>query len=87
MQPEVLEKEIRDIIAQVIEKDPQEVLPEARFYEDLGVDSMMALEILAAIEKKYKIAIPEEKLAELKTLKETTAVARQYLNEKEGQNV
>lgn len=79
---ENIEGEIRDIIAQIIEKKPEEITLEAKFFEDLGVDSMMALEILAAIEKKYKISIPEEKLSHLTTLKDTVAVAREYLEKK-----
>ncbi len=81
-----IEEEIKTLIAEIIEKDPNEVTPEAKFFEDLGVDSMMALEILAAIEKKYKISIPEEKLAQLTTLNETIAVAKEYLAKKEVAN-
>ncbi len=81
-----IEAEIREIIATIVEKDPGEITPEAKFYEDLGLDSMMALEILAAVEKKYKIAIPEEKLAQLTTLNQTVAVAKEYLAKKEGAN-
>lgn len=77
-----LESEIRSLIAEIIEKDPGEITPEKNFFEELGVDSMMALEILAAIEKKYKIVIPEEKLAQLTTLKDTIAVAREYLEKR-----
>ncbi|MCU0651957.1 MAG: acyl carrier protein [Candidatus Omnitrophica bacterium] len=79
-----IEEEIKNLIAEIIEKDPGQVTPEAKFFEDLGVDSMMALEILAAIEKKYKISIPEEKLAQLTTLAQTIAVAKEYLAQKEG---
>ncbi len=77
-----LESEIRDMIAQIVEKDPGEVTPDAKFFEDLGMDSMMALEIMAGMEKKYKITIPEEKLAKLTTLRETVAVAKEYLEKK-----
>lgn len=77
-----LENEIRNLIAEIIERDPGEIAPDARFFEDLGVDSMMALEILAAIEKKYKISIPEEKLAQLTTLNQTIAVANEFLANK-----
>jgi acyl carrier protein len=78
-----LENEIRNIIAEIIEKDHSEITPDAKFFEDLGVDSMMALEIMAAMEKKYKIVIPEEKLAKLTTLRETVSVAKEFL-EKRG---
>lgn len=81
-----IEEEIRGLIAEIIEKEPGLITPEAKFFEDLGVDSMMALEIMAAIEKKYKISIPEEKLAQLTTLKETVAVANEYLLNKETTN-
>lgn len=81
-----IEEEIRNVIAEIIEKEPSEITPEAKFFEDLGLDSMMALEIMAAIERKYKISIPEEKLAQLTTLKETIAVAKEYLANKEPTN-
>jgi len=87
MDEQQLENEIRGIIAEIIEKEPGEILPDVKFYEDLEVDSMMALEILAAIEKKYKIAIPEEKLAELLTLRQTMEVANEFLAKKEEKNV
>lgn len=74
-----IEEEIRGIIAEILEKDPQEVTPEAKFFEDLGADSMMALEILTAIEKKYKITIPENKLTQIATLKDTVALAKEFL--------
>ncbi len=77
-----LENEIRAIIAQIVEKEPAEVTLDAKFFEDLGMDSMMALEIMAAIEKKYKISIPEEKLTQLTTLRQTVAVAQEYLANK-----
>ena len=74
-----LEKELREIIANVTEIDPKEIGLDSKFVEDLGMDSMMALEILAAMEKKYKIQIPEEKLAQLRTLKDTIKLAKEYL--------
>jgi len=79
-----LETDIKNIIAEIIEKDSSEITSDKKFFEDLGMDSMMALEIMAAIEKKYKITIPEEKLTKLTTLKETVAVAQEYLANKKA---
>ena len=70
---------MRDIIARIVEIEPAKITREANFVEDLGMDSMMALEILAAIEKKYKIQVPEDKLSQLKNLKETVKITRAYL--------
>ena len=74
-----LENEIRSMIAEIVEKDPSEITPDARFFEDLEMDSMMALEIMAGMEKKYKITIPEDKLTKLTTLRETVTVAKEFL--------
>jgi acyl carrier protein len=64
-----IEQEIREIIAEIIEKKPEDITLDAKLIDDLGADSMMALEILAAIEKKYKIIVPEEKLPQLTSLR------------------
>jgi acyl carrier protein len=59
---------ILEIISLVTEKDPAEIAPDAHLVNDLGADSMMALEIMAAIERKFKVIIPEDKLREMTTL-------------------
>ena len=74
-----LEKELREIIARITEIDPAGIKLESNFVEDLGMDSMMALEILAAMEKKYKIQVPEEKLGQLTNLKEAIKLTKAYL--------
>lgn len=81
-----IESEIRSLIAEIIEKDPNEITMDAKFFEDLGVDSMMALEILVAIERKYKIKIPEDKLPELRTLGAAVVIAKEFLSKKESAN-
>lgn len=58
-----LESEIKNLIAEIIEKDPSEISPDAKFFEELGMDSMMALEILAGVKKRYKINIPQGKIS------------------------
>ncbi len=75
-----LENEIKELIAGILEIDKGMITPGARFVEDLGMDSMMALEILASIEKKYNIQIPEEKLAKLNSLKDTVELTREYID-------
>ena len=63
-----IQQEILAIVATIIEKDAKDILLDAHLIQDLGADSMMALEILAALEKKYKIIVPEEKLKEMTTV-------------------
>ena len=74
-----VEKDIREIIASILENKSQDVFPAADFIKDLGMDSMMILEVLAAVEKKYRIAIPEEILPNLRNLEITASIVKDVL--------
>ena len=74
-----LEQEVRALIADIIEMEPENIGPDAHLVEDLGMDSMMALEIIAVMEKKYRIQIPEEELPKITTLNQAIEVARKYV--------
>ena len=74
-----LEKEIRSIVAEILEIDEEKVTPNAKFAEELGMDSMMALEILSSVEKKYKIKISEEYLTKVTTLNSTIEIAKRLI--------
>lgn len=74
-----VEEDVRAIVAEIIESEPEDVKGDASFVKDLGMDSMMALEILAGIEKKYKIAIPEESLSKFVDLNSTVDIVKEIL--------
>ena len=74
-----IEEDIRELVAEIIEVEPSEIDPDAKFVKDLGMDSMMALEILASIEKKYKIVIPEDELEKFTDLRTTIALVNDIL--------
>jgi acyl carrier protein len=57
-----LKEKLRAIIAEVAEIDE---VPDDVPFRDLGIDSMMAIEIVAEVEREYKLTIPEEELEEL----------------------
>ena len=57
-----LKEKLRAIVADVSEIDD---IPDATSFADLGIDSMMALEIVAEVERQYKISVPEEELKSL----------------------
>ncbi len=75
-----IKDELRGMVAEILETEPREIQDEAQFVQDLGMDSMMALEILASLEKKYKIVIPEEDLLKFTTLTNTVEVVSQIVN-------
>ena len=79
-----VEKDIRKLVAEILETDPEEIKVNAHFVKDLGMDSMMALEILAGIEKKYRIAIPEDALPKFTSLNKTAEIVKGILANKKS---
>ena len=77
-----VESDIRHLVAEILETEPEAIDGDASFTKDLGMDSMMALEILAGIEKKYRIAIPEDTLPKFTSLNQTVAIVKEILNKK-----
>lgn len=64
-----IQDEIRNLMGEIIEVDPVTIQPDDHLVKDLKADSMMALELLAMLEKKYNIIIEPENLPKLVTLR------------------
>lgn len=74
---EEVEFEIRKALTQIADRDMSNVSAESSF-RDLGLDSMMALEIMAAVEKKFNIQIQEEDLRKFTNIKSTMQALANY---------
>ena len=57
---ETVEKEIIAIIADIAGVEEEDITPETNFLKDLDIDSIRAIEITVAIEKKFKISVRDE---------------------------
>jgi len=73
-----LKNELRQIITEVTEVED---IPEDTPFADLGIDSMMAIEIVADVEKDYQITIEEDELSELINLKAVYDKVKEKLGE------
>ncbi|HKP56067.1 MAG TPA: acyl carrier protein [Polyangiales bacterium] len=60
-----LREKLRAIVAEVAEIDE---VPDGEPFKDLGIDSMMAIEIVAEVERTYKIKVPENELEQVRDL-------------------
>ncbi|MFF7725177.1 acyl carrier protein [Streptomyces sp. NPDC008001] len=58
-------EELRTVVAEALELPVEEVTDDARFKEDLDVDSLISLEIAVRIEEQYGIRIDDSDLADL----------------------
>lgn len=77
---EDIEREITEIIADVSGIDAEEITPEKNFFTDLEVDSIKAIEITVAIEKKFKISVRDEEVPKIVTVRQAVELVKVALN-------
>jgi acyl carrier protein len=82
-----VEKEIISIISDVSGFDEEEISPGKNFFKDLEVDSIKAIEITVAIEKKFKVSIRDEDVPKITTVKEAVELVNRLLSQSNTSNV
>ncbi len=75
-----VEKEIISIISDVSGYDVEEITPETNIMKDLEVDSIKAIEITVAIEKKFKVSVRDEDVPKITTVKDALALVEKLLS-------
>ncbi len=76
---EEIKREVKELVSEISEIPEEDIKEDAKFAEDLGVDSMVALEIVASVEKKYRVVIPEEKIPTLRSLQDVYQLLEELL--------
>jgi acyl carrier protein len=61
-------EKVRDIIAEQLGIDPEEITMESSFIDDLGADSLDIVELIMALEEEFDIEIPDEDAEKIKTV-------------------
>jgi len=80
-----VEKDIIQILANVTGRNAEEFRPEAKFYDDLGVDSIKAIEIIVALEKQYKIRIRDEQIPKMSIVGQVVDIVKKALDKKQNE--
>ena len=61
-------EKMRQIVAETLNCDLEQVTPAARLAEDLGADSLAAVELSMALEEAFHVTIEDDALPEMKTV-------------------
>jgi acyl carrier protein len=61
-------KELQDLAAEILGIEPDQVQLDKSFQRDLAADSLDLVELVAAIEDKYDVELPEETLEKMKII-------------------
>jgi acyl carrier protein len=87
MNTEEIKATIRNLILEIaedIEVEESRVTDDAHFIKDMGLDSMALLEVLATMEKKFHVTIPETEFPNITTINKCVATVEKYLAAKKS---
>jgi acyl carrier protein len=69
-----MQDKIFDIIADYTGTDKSKITLESRLIDDLGADSLSAVEIVIALEKQFGITIPDNQVESMVKVKDVIAI-------------
>ena len=76
---------IRELITEIaddMDVDSEKITDSAHLVEDLELDSMALLEVLASMEKKFGISIPESEFPNLTSIDKCSETVEKYMAQK-----
>jgi acyl carrier protein len=68
MSDKPIEQRVKDIIVEQLGVKPDQVVPTAKFIEDLGADSLDTVELVMALEEEFGIEVPDEQAEKLQSV-------------------
>ncbi len=68
-----IEEKVKKLIAEKLDVDLSDVVPEASLIDDLGADSLAIVELIMTMEEEFDIEVPDEDAERLATVKEAIA--------------
>ena len=75
-------EKLKEVSANVLNVDPEEIRMETTFVDDLGADSLDVFQIIMGIEDEFDIKIPAEKAEKIATVGEAVELIKEALNGK-----
>jgi len=75
-----LEAKVKEIIANQLGVNPDEVTNEASFIDDLGADSLDTVELVMALEEEFGMEIPDDEAEKIKTVGNAIEFIKSHAN-------
>jgi acyl carrier protein len=76
MTHDAIETRLVQLAASRFNRDPAELDPHADFFEQLGIDSFKAMELLSVLEAEFNVEIPDYELQGVTTLATLASLIR-----------
>ena len=59
---------MKDILVEQLECDPEDITMESLLVDDLGADSLDAIDIVMSVEDTFKVEVPDEIIEKIETV-------------------
>lgn len=69
-------EKLKKIIAEILKADEASITMETDVMDDLGADSLAVFQIVMEIEKEFDIEIPQERIEDLRQVKDAVEYIR-----------
>lgn len=73
-----VEEKVKQMVAEKLSVEIDEVVPEASFVDDLGADSLDLVELIMAMEEAFDIEVPDEEAEKLQTVQDAIDYAKAH---------
>ncbi len=73
-----VEAKVKEIIIEQLNADSDAVVPEAKFVEDLGADSLDTVELVMALEEAFSIEIADEDAEKIGTVGDAIGYVKEH---------
>ena len=74
-----IEERVRTIVAEQLDQDEVDIVPEASFIEDLGADSLDLVELVMRMEEIFDVEIPDEDAENIRLVQDAIHYIQQHL--------
>ena len=71
-----VEDKVKNIIAEKLSVDLEEIVPGASFVDDLGADSLDLVELIMSMEEEFDIDIPDDDAEKILTVQDAIEYTR-----------
>lgn len=69
-------EKLKQVIASVLNVDPNEIELKTTFMEDLGADSLDVYQIMMGVEDEFDVTLDPQKVEEVRTVEEALALLK-----------
>jgi acyl carrier protein len=81
---EDVEAKVREVLLEILDIKPEDIVPTARFVDDLQATSIDLVEIVAVLQNTFDVDIDEAQVARLRTVQDAVGLFQAAIVVKRG---